>query len=377
MVHRDLQAASRRASSARSSRARARPCGGRRATRARRRATTTARRRAAGSAAPDDDRGDEVAAISATKLDCENDGRSPAHVITIVSDRGDRPERVAAAEQHDDEAREDRDDEEPPVDRRVVEDGVDAVEPAARRVGVVDAHLRVPEDVARLVLDDPDHGEHERHHRELDVERRAPRRATRAARARRRAARTAGRRRAARSRPGARPSTRGSTRPPTRRTARAATRAARARASAAVAEQLPGERERRDGDDAVERQQQVRLRRADVHRDARGHAGERRDREQPGHAQEDPRAAGRGDRADDRRGREQAVVPVRREVDASPAQPSAHAARPATRTSRRGATISSASPSAADRAGGLGGAAAHRDHHGAARGVLPAVTYRR
>ena len=57
-----------------------------------------------------------------------------------------------------------------------------------------------------------------------------------------------------------------------------------------LAEELPGERERRHGDDAVERQQQVRLGRADVHRDARRHARERRQREQPGQAQHDPRA---------------------------------------------------------------------------------------
>ena len=110
-----------------------------------------------------------IAAIRARKLDCENDGSSPAHVIPSVSDDRDSPQRVAASEQHDDEARDDRDHEEAPVDRRVVEDRVDAVEPPTRRVRVVDLHLRVPEDVARLVLDDPDHREHERHHCELDV----------------------------------------------------------------------------------------------------------------------------------------------------------------------------------------------------------------
>ena len=88
------------------------------------------------------------------------------------------------------------------------------------------------------------------------------------------------------------------------------------RAALAVAEQLPRERDRGHGDDAVERKQQIRLRRADVHRDAGGRARERREREQPrdAHARVQP-PADRRDQAEHRRSRKQAVMPVRREVD--------------------------------------------------------------
>ena len=133
------------------------------------------------------------AASSATKLDCENDGSEPRPRDPDRQRRRDRPERVAAPAQDHDHAGEDRDDEEPSVDRRVVEHRVDAVEPAARRVGVVDPHLRVPEDVARLVLDDADHREDERHQRRAARRARAPTRATRSAgRARPPAGRTGG-----------------------------------------------------------------------------------------------------------------------------------------------------------------------------------------
>ena len=182
--------------------------------------------------------------------------------------------------QHDDEAREDPDHEEAPVDRRVVEHRVDAVEPAVRRVGIVHAHLRVPEDVARLVLHDPDHREHERHQRELDVERDDPRRATR----------QGGRARSSRSANGSTKKSssiapcRGScdqrsasALPADEERERPAEETELARAHV-VAEELPRERERSDGDDPVQRKQQVRLRRADVHGDARRHARERRRR---------------------------------------------------------------------------------------------------
>jgi len=85
-------------------------------------------------------------------------------------DRGNRcggPDQQPpiAAEQDCDEAREDRDDQEAPVDRRVPEDRVDAVE---GRVGVGHKQLRVPEDVARLILVDADRREDERQRRHLD-----------------------------------------------------------------------------------------------------------------------------------------------------------------------------------------------------------------
>ena len=128
-------------------------------------------------------------------------------------DRGDRGRRAEqpragrASKSTTTSSGEDRDDEEAPVDGRVPEDRVDPVE---RRVGVRDDQLRVPEDVARLVL----------------VDRRSPRTTSAIAvsstsrpsaisaapgkpRERRsRAARTGARRRAGRSRPVARPASR-------------------------------------------------------------------------------------------------------------------------------------------------------------------------
>src|SRR5262249_42117989 len=58
------------------------------------------------------------------------------------------------------ETGEDRNDEKAAVDGRVPEDRVDAVE---RRIRVVDADLRVPEDVPGLVLVDADRGEYDGH----------------------------------------------------------------------------------------------------------------------------------------------------------------------------------------------------------------------
>src|SRR6185369_11576856 len=75
------------------------------------------------------------------------------------------PHRLPAHDEHD--RRHDRDDEETPVDRRVVEEGVDAEE---RGVRVPDVELRVLEDVPRLVLVEADAGEEERHRGELEVE---------------------------------------------------------------------------------------------------------------------------------------------------------------------------------------------------------------
>ena len=53
-------------------------------------------------------------------------------------------------------------------------------------------------------------------------------------------------------------------------------------------------------------------------RDARRHARERREREQPRHAQHERTRRRRRDHAEHGRSREQAVVPVRREVDDEP-----------------------------------------------------------
>jgi len=85
-------------------------------------------------------------------------------------DRGDRGRRAeqhpqVAREQHHHEQGEDRNHQEAPVDGRVPEDRVHPVE---GREGVRDEQLRVPEDVARLVLVDPDRREDERHRRQLD-----------------------------------------------------------------------------------------------------------------------------------------------------------------------------------------------------------------
>jgi len=84
-------------------------------------------------------------------------------------DRGHGQEHDAdrAPEERDDQARQDGHDQEAPVDRRVPEDGVDAEE---GRVGVADEQLRVPEDVTVDPLLDPDHGEDDRHERQLGVE---------------------------------------------------------------------------------------------------------------------------------------------------------------------------------------------------------------
>ena len=65
----------------------------------------------------------------------------------------------------------------------------------------------------------------------------------------------------------------------------------------------------------VERQQEVRLRRADVHREARRHARKRRHREQPGEAHHDGRAGRRRDRTQNGGSRGEPVVAVRGEID--------------------------------------------------------------
>ena len=123
---------------------------------------TSARQRQATNVAP------MTPTSSAAKLDCENEMRRPSHRTTIAATTTGASTRTRSMnEQHD--AREDRDDEEPPVHRRVPEHGVDAEE---RRVGVRVDHLRVLEDVTRLVLVEADDREHEPHHDDLDVEQR-------------------------------------------------------------------------------------------------------------------------------------------------------------------------------------------------------------
>ena len=81
-------------------------------------------------------------------------------------------------------------------------------------------------------------------------------------------------------------------------------------------EELEGERERGAGDDDVERQQQVRLRRADETGDPRRRAGEHGDRRAPTASGRRASASDDGrERADDGGGRVDAVVAGRRERD--------------------------------------------------------------
>jgi len=110
-------------------------------------------------AAPGEDRGHDHAdrERGVARLRVGEVEPSPDH-----DDRSRRPadEAPVACEQHHDQAGEDRDHQKASVDGRVPEDRVDAVE---GRVRVRDEQLRVPEDVAVLVLVDPDHGEDGRH----------------------------------------------------------------------------------------------------------------------------------------------------------------------------------------------------------------------
>ena len=82
-----------------------------------------------------------------------------------------------------------------------------------------------------------------------------------------------------------------------------------------LAVEPPGECDRRDHDDSVQRQQEVRLRRPDMHRDPRGHTREHGRSEQPGHTKHDPGADSRLRQAEHGGTRQDAVVAVRREVD--------------------------------------------------------------
>ena len=190
-----------------------------------------------------------------------------------------------------------------------------------------------------------------------------------AARARPRAARTAGRRRAARSRPGATsfvqrsdsPSQRDEQRERPRERAELARRARRRRRAARRA-RAPRRRRRRRAAASrfacvdptctgIRAGTQASVATASSH-------GTRSTTHAP---------TRRGDRADDGGRREQrGGARAARGRRASAAQPTAHAASPATRRSRRGATISSARPSAPTAPAACASSGAHRDDHGRA-----------
>ena len=114
-----------------------------------------------------------------------------------------------------------------------------------------------------------------------------------------------------------------------------------------LAEELPGERQRGHRDDAVQRQQEVRLGRADVHRDPRRHARERGEREQPrAGATRSTHRPRRTELRTPRRPRARGdAPPVRDRRRASRSRPPRQRARRCAH-SRRVPTISSASPSA-------------------------------
>ena len=218
-----------------------------------------------------------------------------------------------APEEHGDEAGEDRHDEEAPVDRGVPEDGVDAVE---GRVGVGDEQLRVPEDVTRLVLVDPDRREDERQRGHLDQQAERPEPPPLEPRERdgeqaegeveeeqvdRALAQVAG--------------------PEDREAGPGDERGERPGGDAQLlparvaAPELPGQEERGGRDDAVERHEQVRLGRPDGDVDPRRDAGQRHEGQEPRPAPEEERASGRQRQAEDRGREQQRPVALRREVD--------------------------------------------------------------
>jgi len=208
-------------------------------------------------------------------------------------DRGDRhrgadQEPPVAFEEDDDQAGKDRDDQEAPVDRRVPEDRVDAVE---RRVGVADLDLRVPEDVVRLVLVEPDGSEHERQRGQLHEQGERPKPVPREPR--QRDGKQAEREVEEEQVDGALAQVAG---PENREPDPGGERGERPRGDAELpharvtAPQLPGEQERGRGHDAVHRHEQVRLGRADGDVDPCGDARERHERQEPRPALEDGRA---------------------------------------------------------------------------------------
>jgi len=239
-------------------------------------------------------------------------------------DRGDggrRPEQHAPVprEEHGYQQGEDRHDQETPVDGRVPEDRVHSVE---RREGVRDKQLRVPEDVACLVLVDPDRREDERHRCQLDEQAdcdqpapREPRQHDRQQPEREVEEEQVDRALAQLLRPEDR-----EPRPGDERRERPGNQAELSRPGVAL-QQLPGEQQRRGRDDRVHRHEQVRLGRAHVDVDPRRDAGEHGEREHVGPAA-DHVGAGRGEaQADDRQPAEQWPVPVRSEVDGEQDRP--------------------------------------------------------
>ena len=244
----------------------------------------------------------------------------------------------------DDDAREDRDDEEAPVHRRVVEDRVDAEE---RRVRVRDAHAGVPEDVAREPLVQADHREDERHREQLAEEQQhvvpRPRRARE--RDREQAERQHEEEQLDRAL-AAGPASRGATARARRRAAPSGQASGpSSRTRPVVPVQPPRERERGRDDDEVERHEQVRLRRPDRHGDPRRSAREHEHGQQPRPAE---RAAPRAARRRPRRRR----PPPRRRRGARPARarPRAPRSRRPTPRARPAATAATARGSSSDQA---------------------------
>ena len=226
--------------------------------------------------------------------------------------RGDH-DAFRRSEQREHEQRQHRDDQEPAVDRRVPEDGVDAIE---RRVRVPDDDLRVPEHVPRGPLPDADRRERQRHQSELGDE--AFQEAARPGQPREQDGEQAERQVEEQELDRAlvevvRPRE-GQAAPADEESQRQRERAELA-APGVPADQLVGEDERRGRDDAVERDQQGRLRRAERDRDPRGNAGERGQRQEPRPAVEEERSDDDRDHSRGGGGGQKLRVAARREVD--------------------------------------------------------------
>jgi len=292
------------------------------------------------------------------------------------SDRRGRADQQPAvtAEEHGDEAGEDGDGEEASVDRRVPEDRVDAVE---RCVGVRDEQLRVPEDVARLVLVDPDSREDDRHRRHLDEQAERDQPAPPEAREHDREQaewqveeeqvdralahvarpedREPGPRHESGERPGHRPKLAG---------------------AGITLDELPRKQQRGRRDDGVERHQQVRLGRADGYvdacRDTREH--EEREHERPAAKRH---GSGRRERdPDDRRRAEQRPVSRRGQVEREqqrPERPTAEADEP---QRSPGGNEQEREPGGADHPSGAGELGGHRVTTRTARAVWPLAATR-
>ena len=230
-------------------------------------------------------------------------------------DRGGAADEHAPvpAEEHRDEAGENRNDQEAAVDRGIPEDRVDAVE---GRVGIADLDLRVPEDIARLVLVDPDRSEDERHRRDLDEQAKCPEPAPREPREHecQQPERQVEEEQVDRALPEVvRPEHRQAA-PGDEEGERPGDRAELAGAGVTL-EQLPGDQQRGRRDHRVERNEQVGLGRADGDVDPGGDAREHDERQHERPAPEPGGARGCEQHAHDRGPGEQGPVAVRREVD--------------------------------------------------------------